>query len=132
MSQGFYPVSLNCIARLMSAKRIQGWSRRKKPGFGRVSSGRPTGVKNLLERDFTALEPKRKWLTDITEAATFEGRLFLRVVLDLYSKLVIGWSMHHRQDRQMTTRAVGMAIWQRQGDWSVILPSDRGSHHQCC
>ena len=89
-------------------------------------------MKNLLERDFTALEPKRKWLTDITEAATFEGRLFLRVVLDLYSKLVIGWSMHHRQDRQMTTRAVGMAIWQRQGDWSVILPSDRGSPHPCC
>src|SRR5690606_337678 len=49
------------------------------------------------------------------------------VVLDLYSKLVIGWSMHHRQDRQMVIRAVEMAIWQRQGDWSVILHSDRGS-----
>lgn len=49
------------------------------------------------------------------------------MVLDLYSKLVIGWSMHHRQDRQMVIRAVKMAIWQRQGDWSVILHSDRGS-----
>lgn len=48
-------------------------------------------------------------------------------MLDLYSKLVIGWSMHHRQDRQMVIRAVEMAIWQHQGDWSVILHSDRGS-----
>lgn len=84
-------------------------------------------MSNLLERNFTALEPERKWVTDITEIATLEGKLFLCVVLDLYSKLVIGWSMHHRQDRQMVIRAVEMAIWQRQGDWSVILHSDRGS-----
>ncbi|WP_455580179.1 IS3 family transposase [Ectopseudomonas mendocina] len=120
-------VSLNRVARLMAAERIQGWPRRKRRGFGRVASGRPAGVKNLLERDFTAQEPERKWVTDITEIATLEGKLFLCVVLDLYSKLVIGWSMHHRQDRQMVIRAVEMAIWQRQGDWSVILHSDRGS-----
>ncbi|MGE8414944.1 MAG: IS3 family transposase [Pseudomonas sp.] len=120
-------VSLNRVARLMATERIQGWPRRKKRGFGRVASGRPVGVKNLLERDFNAREPERKWVTDITEIATLEGKLFLCVVLDLYSKLVIGWSMHHRQDRQMVIRAVEMAIWQRQGDWSVILHSDRGS-----
>ena len=120
-------VSLNRVARLMAAERIQGWPRRKKRGFGRVTSGRPAGVKNLLKRDFSALEPERKWVTDITEIATLEGKLFLCVVLDLYSKLVIGWSMHHRQDRQMVIRAVEMAVWQRQGDWSVILHSDRGS-----
>jgi len=82
---------------------------------------------NHLERDFTALEPERKWVTDITEIGTQEGKLFLCVVIDLYSKLVLGWSMHHRQDRHMVIRAVEMAIWQRQGDWSVILHSDRGS-----
>jgi len=49
------------------------------------------------------------------------------VVLDLYNTLVVGWSVHHRQDRQRVIRAVEMAIWQRQGDWSVILHSDRGS-----
>ena len=75
----------------------------------------------IRDSDFTAQEPERKWVTDITEIATLEGKLFLCVVLDLYSKLVIGWSMHHRQDRQMVIRAVEMAIWQRQGDWSVIL-----------
>ncbi len=72
-------------------------------------------MSNLLERVFTALEPERKWVTDITEISTLEGKLFLCVVLDLYSKLVIGWSMHHRQDRQMVIRAVEMVIWQRRG-----------------
>lgn len=48
---------------------------------------------------------------DITEIATLEGKLFFCVVLDLYSKLVIGWSMYHRQDRQMVIRAVEMTIW---------------------
>jgi len=120
-------VSLNRVARLMAAERLQGWPRRKKRGFGRASSGRPVGVNNLLERNFNAPEPERKWVTDITEIATLEGKLYLCVVLDLYSKLVIGWSMHHRQDRRMVIRAVEMAIWQRQGDWSVILHSDRGT-----
>lgn len=93
-------------------------------------------MKNLLERDFTALEPERKWVTDITEVATLEGKLFLCVVLDLYSKLVIGWSMHHRQDRQMVIRAVEMAIWQRQGKrkaivgaWTTPAPVDISRPH---
>jgi putative transposase len=119
-------VSLNRVARLMAADGLQGWPRRKRRHFGRPTS-RPEGVRNLLERDFTALEPERKWVTDITEIGTQEGKLFLCVVLDLFSKLVIGWSMHHRQDRHMVIRAVEMAIWQREGGWSVILHSDRGS-----
>ncbi|WP_425563495.1 DDE-type integrase/transposase/recombinase, partial [Microbulbifer aestuariivivens] len=49
------------------------------------------------------------------------------VVLDLYNHIVVGWSMHHRQDRKMVLRAVEMAIWQREGDDNVILHSDRGS-----
>jgi len=48
------------------------------------------------------------------------------VVIDLFSKLVVGWSMHHRLDRHMVIRAVEMAIWQRRGGWAVILHSDRG------
>ena len=73
------------------------------------------------------MEPETKWVTDITELKTGEGKLYLCVILDLFSKLVIGWSMHHRQDRQMVLRAVEMAIWQRRGGWSVIVHSDRGS-----
>ena len=66
-------------------------------------------------------------MTDITELQTDGGKLFLCVVLDLFNKLVMGWSMHHRQDRQMVIRAVEAAVWQRQGTGLVILHSDRGS-----
>ncbi len=66
-------VSLNRVARLMATELIQGWPRRKRRGFGRVASGRPAGVKNLLERDFTAQEPERKWVTDITEIAKWKA-----------------------------------------------------------
>jgi putative transposase len=119
--------SPNRVARLMASEDLQGWPRRKKRGQRAKPGLPPPGVKNLLERDFTALEPESKWVTDITELKTDEGKLFLCIVLDLFSKLVLGWSMHHRQDRQMVLRAVEMAIWQRQGTGSVILHSDRGS-----
>ena len=119
-------VSLNRVARLMATAGLQGWPRRKKRGFPRRPGSRPTGVENLLERDFNANEPETKWVTDITEILTIEGKLFLCVVLDLYCKRVMGWSMHHRQDRHMVVRAVQMAVWQREGDNEVILHSDRG------
>lgn len=119
-------ISLNRVARLMAAAGLQGWPRRKRRGAPRRPGSRPVGVKNLLERDFTALEPETKWVTDITEIPTQEGKLYLCVVIDLYSKLVMGWSMHHRQDRHMVVRAVQMAVWQREGDSEVILHSDRG------
>ena len=93
-------ISLNRVARLMAEYGIQGWPRKK--GRGRKhTTVRPAGIKNHLERDFTALEPDTKWVTDITEIPTREGKQYLCVVLDLFSKLVIGWSMHHRQDRHM-------------------------------
>ena len=118
--------SLNRIARLMAANNLYGWPRRRGRRRMGKSSQRPDDVINHLKRDFNALEPETKWVTDITEIHTQEGKLFLCVVIDLFSKLVIGWSMHHRQDRHMVIRAVEMAIWQRQGGWSVVLHSDRG------
>lgn len=118
--------SPNRIARLMAAHGIAGWPRKRKRRQGRPPA-RPIDVRNLLDRDFTAMEPETKWVTDITEIPALEGKLYLCVVLDLFSKLVVGWSMHHRQDRHMVIRAVEMAVGQRQGGWSVILHSDRGS-----
>lgn len=119
-------VSLNRVARLMAADSLQGWPRRKGRGRKR-SSARPDGIRNHLKRDFSAHEPETKWVTDITEIKTQEGKLFVCVVLDLYSYMVVGWSMHHSQDRKMVLRAVEMAIWQREGNDDVILHSDRGS-----
>lgn len=117
--------SLNRIARLMKTNGLFGVPDRKKRRFA-ITGQRPGHVQNLLERDFTALEPETKWVTDITEVWTQEGKLYLCVVIDLFSNLVFGWSMHHRQDRHMVVRAVEMAVMQREGRWSVILHSDRG------
>lgn len=98
--------SKNRVARLMASEGLQGWPRKKRKGQRGKPGLPPPQVRNLLERDFNALEPETKWVTDITEISTDEGKLFLCVVIDLYSKLVMGWSMHHRQDRQMVIRAV--------------------------
>ncbi|MBF0647188.1 IS3 family transposase, partial [Desulfuromonas acetoxidans] len=119
--------SKNRIARLMASAGLQGWPRKKKRGRYHTPVVVPADVQNQLQRDFKALEPEQKWVTDITELKTGEGKLYLCVVIDLFSKLVVGWSMHHRQDRQMVIRAVEMAVWQRQESNHVILHSDRGS-----
>lgn len=119
--------SKNRIARLMVTAGLQGWPRKKRRGQRAQPTLSPPGVENWLERDFSALEPETKWVTDITEISTGEGKLYLCVVVDLFSNVVVGWSMHHRQDRHMVIRAVQMAVWQRQDNDPVILHSDRGS-----
>ena len=120
-------VGLNRVARLMAADGLQGWPRPKRRGMRARPALTPPGVRNRLERDFTAGEPESKWVTDITEIKTKEGKLYLCIVLDLFDHRVVGWSMHPRQDRQMVVRAVQTAVWQRQGNEPVILHSDRGS-----
>jgi putative transposase len=79
-----------------------------------------------LDRNFHAAAPNTKWVTDITYIRTVEHWLYLCVVLDLYSGLVVGWSMSPQQDRQLVIQAVLMAVWQRLGRTPVILHSDRG------
>lgn len=118
--------SLNRGARLMKCHQLVGipalkqWRKRK-------SELRPAHVKNHLERDFSALEPNQKWVTDITYTRTGEGWLYLAVVLDLYSRQVIGWSMSHSMQKELVIQAVLMAVWQKKHKRSVILHSDRGS-----
>lgn len=113
------------VARLMRDMGLQGIPQRrrwrKKP-----STQRPDGVLNHLERDFAAEEANAKWVTDITYVRTQEGWLYLCVVIDLYSGIVVGWSMSHCQDRQLVLQAVLMALWQREAHSPVILHSDRG------
>jgi putative transposase len=87
---------------------------------------RPAGTQNHLNRDFTAVAPNTKWVTDITHIRTAEHWLYLCVVLDLYSGQVVGWSMSPQQDRHLVVQAVLMAVWQRPAGTPVILHSDRG------
>ncbi|MGR9100059.1 MAG: DDE-type integrase/transposase/recombinase [Gammaproteobacteria bacterium] len=109
------------IARLMPAHDGLGWPHKRNKRRGRPSI-RPEGVVNHLERDFTAQEPE----PSSREFRTLEGKLYLRVVLDLYCKPLIGQAMHQRQDRHRAIRPVEMAIWQRQEASRVVLHSDRG------
>ncbi len=117
--------SLNRVARLMQEHAIQGIPQRtrwrKKP-----VNQRPSDVINHLERDFAADTPNTKWVTDITYIRTQESWLYLCVVVDLYSGIIVGWSMSHRQERQLVLQAVLMALWQREERTPVILHSDRG------
>ncbi len=115
------------VARLMAADGLQGWPHRKRRGRHATPATTPPGVVNLLEHDSPALEPETKWVTDITEIETRQGKLYLCIVLDLYDQRIMSWSIHDRQDRQMVTRAVQMAVRQRQRSDEVILHSDRGS-----
>lgn len=125
------PASLNRVTRLLTKAGPQGWLRRKtRGGPRRPRAIRPEGVRNLLERDFAALEPETKWVADITEIVTDEDKLHLCVVLDLYGKLVMGWSMHQRQDRHMVVRAVQRAVWQREGGESDLAFGSRRAVHQ--
>lgn len=83
-------VSLNRVARLMACAGLQGWPRRRKRSFGGKPGARPADVENLLARDFSANEPESEWVTDIIEIPTDKGKLYLCIVLDLFSTLVMG------------------------------------------
>jgi putative transposase len=115
----------NRVARLMRLEGLRGIPQRRR-WRSKVSGRRPDGVSNHLARDFVAQAPNTKWVTDITYVRTAESWLYLCVVVDLYSGIVVGWSMSPRQERQLVIQAVLMALWQRADRSPVILHSDRG------
>ncbi len=116
---------INRVARLMRKHDIQGIPHKAR--WRKKTNGqRPDGIRNHLDRDFNATEPNTKWVTDITYIRTAENWLYLCVVIDLFSGVVVGWSMSHRQTRDLVIQAVLMALWQRKHQTPVILHSDRG------
>jgi putative transposase len=118
--------SPNRVARLMRQARLQGIPIRRRRG-GRRKKSRPVGIEDHLGRDFVADRPNHKWVTDLTEIPTDEGKLYLATVQDLYSKKVVGWATSSRQTRDLVLQAVLMALWQREDNKPVILHSDQGS-----
>ncbi|MBZ5877853.1 IS3 family transposase [Chromohalobacter israelensis] len=84
---------------------------------------------NLLEQDFTAMAPNQKWVGDITYLATGEGWLYLAVLIDLFSRKVIGWAMSDRMTADLVGDALKMALWRRKMPKQVIVHSDRGSQY---
>lgn len=84
---------------------------------------------NLLAQDFTASAPNQKWVGDITYLWTDEGWLYLAVLLDLYSRQVVGWALAERMTASLVCDALQMALWRRRRPVGVIVHSDRGSQY---
>ena len=82
---------------------------------------------NVLQRDFTAAAPNETWVTDITFLWTKEGWLYLAVILDLFSRRVVGWAMSENVDRHLALAALDMALVRRRPSGSLVHHSDRGS-----
>ena len=120
-------VSRKRVARLMREAGLEGVSRRKKTRTTkRDDSKRP--APDLVERDFTADGPDRLWVADITYIATWAGFLYLAVVVDAWSRRVVGWAMATHLRTELVLEALNMALWQRR-PLGVIHHSDRGCQY---
>jgi putative transposase len=86
---------------------------------------------NLLDRKFDVDKPDTVWTTDITYVWTLEGWLYLAVVLDLYSRQIVGWAMDKRIKKQLALDALAMAYWRRKPPSGLLHHSDRGSQYAC-
>ena len=115
------------VARLMRINTIRALRGYKKP---RHIAGRPSILApNTLNRGFTVERPDQAWVTDITYLRTWQGWLYLAVVVDLYSRKVVGWSMKPTLAKELALDALLMAVWRRKPQVSVLVHSDQGSQY---
>jgi putative transposase len=116
------------VARLMREKQLSARKKQRKVRTTDSNHDFPIAP-NLLEQDFTADAPNKKWMTDFTYIETREGWLFLAGVLDAYSRKIIGWSMSEHHDAELVKAALRMALLQRQPGANLVHHSDRGSEY---
>ena len=120
---------LHRIERLMKLQGLRARPRRRglpQDHGDRLSSAM---APNVLDRQFTASAPNQKWVADFTYIWTAEGWLYVAVVLDLYSRRAVGWSMHATMTAQLVTDALMMAVWRRGKPDALLHHSDRGSQY---
>ena len=120
---------LHAVERLM---RLNAWRarprRRRKPSDTGIQA--VTGLaSNVLDRQFEAPAPNQKWVADFTYIWTAEGWLYVAVVLDLFSRRVVGWSMSRTMTAELVTNALMMAVWRRGRPRALLHHSDRGSQY---
>jgi putative transposase len=111
------------VARLMHQAGLKGCPKRR---FRVTTKAGLARAENLLDQDFSAETPNERWASDITFIWTGQGWLYLAVVMDLYSRRIIGWSMSRRIDRHLVLDALSMALGQRRPGNNLIHHSDRG------
>lgn len=117
------------VARLMRQEGLRARPRRRAHPADTGERPPHTLAPNVLDREFTASAPNQKWVADFTYLWTTEGWLFVAVVLDLFSRRVVGWSMHATMTAQLVTDALTMALWRRGSIDALLHHSDRGSQY---
>ena len=123
-----YPVSRNKARKLMKEADVE-VKHRKKYKVTTDSNHKQPLYDNVLDRQFDVDEPDTVYVGDITYLWTQEGWLYLAVVIDLFSRKVVGWSIGSRMRAQLVCDALRMAIWQRRPGAGLIVHSDRGSQY---
>lgn len=116
------------VARVMRLAGIRACRARRRRATTESRHALPIAA-NLLQRDFTAVAANTKWAADITYIETREGWLYLAVVLDLFSRRVVGWAMQPTLARELVLDALEMALQQRRPTEHLLHHSDRGSQY---
>ncbi len=120
----------NRVYRIMREANIQAQRGYKThPGFksGKVSHVAP----NTLNREFRVDRPNKTWVTDFTYVRTHEGWLYVTIVLDLFSRQIVGWSMKNNPKADLVIDALLMALWRRKPEGKVLIHSDQGVQYTC-
>lgn len=118
---------INRVARLMKKEGLKAQVGYRKPRY--KSGNVAIHAENRLQQDFDVQHPNQAWVTDITYVRTYEGWLFLAVVIDLFSRQVIGWSMQPQMHVDLVLQALLMAVWRRKPKNEVVIHSDQGSQY---
>ena len=118
---------LHRVERLMRTQALRARPRRR--GLPKDHGQRSVVADNVLDRQFQADAPNQKWVADFTYIWTAEGWLYAAVVLDLYSRRVVGWSMHASMTSQLVADALMMAVWRRGRPQTLLHHSDQGSQY---
>ena len=122
------PASKRRVERTMRALGLQGCKRRRFRVTTKANPAHPVAA-NLLDRNFTADRPNQRWVTDISYVWTDEGWCYLAVILDLFSRAVVGWALETTLTTQLPLRALDMAVRRRVPGSSLLHHSDRGCQY---
>lgn len=119
---------VNRIARLMRQHQISAQIKRRFVTTTDSKHEMPV-AENLLKQDFTAKEPDQRWVCDFTYLWTGQGWMYLAVVLDLYSRRIVGWAMRNSMDKELVIAALRSAVLLRRPSVGLVCHSDRGSQY---
>ena len=120
-------LSVNRVARLMRLNGIVGIHKRRSGCTFRNPDATPSD--DLVDRRFVADAPNKLWVADVTEHPTRDGKLYLAVVLDVFSRMIIGWSIASHMRAELVVDALQMAIWRRRPPQGAVHHSDHGSQY---